>query len=317
MKRGPLKDDDEFRKRERALAQIKRTLFDYGAAEWLLATEHDANRGGDRIGEAVREQFVEWSRSCAGVLANGRAAAEELHITPAVIVSTRYSDTFERVYEGVLGRSNLMYYRLGRLTWDFATHPRFLGYEENMRRLTGELGMHGKVGPIVSEWVSAQQRDQKDRNVAPESFVFEIRKILMGHIDRGSGQVFISHSHLDVALAKELVSEFEKSGIHCFLAPRDIPSGDIWAEDIRGAVLACSELLAIVTPNSKSSHWLMIEAGAAWAIGRVINIGYAYVDLEELPVVLSRSQAVEIETVEGRRRLVREVCHRLAGQERQ
>ena len=53
-----------------------------------------------------------------------------------------------------------------------------------------------------------------------------------------------------------------RRGIIAFMASRDVKGGDLWEPSIREAIVACSEMLVVITPNSKDRPWIMIEVGA-------------------------------------------------------
>ena len=45
-------------------------------------------------------------------------------------------------------------------------------------------------------------------------------------------QIFISHSSRDASIAVQICERLEKSGLNCFIAPRDIRPGKEYAEEI-------------------------------------------------------------------------------------
>jgi hypothetical protein len=123
---------------------------------------------------------------------------------------------------------------------------------------------------------------------------------------------FVSYSTDDQALTSQIVADIEARGMRTFMASRDLAAGNVWAEEIRQALLASGALLIVLTPNSWSRPWVMCEVGASWALGKPLLPALAYVDPKTLPEVITAYQARRIETAQGRRALVDELA-RLCG----
>lgn len=71
--------------------------------------------------------------------------------------------------------------------------------------------------------------------------------------------VFISYSSKDRVIADAIVSNFEKNGIRCWYAPRDIGPGDDWGKAITKAIDASSVFLLIFSGNANSSKHVLDE----------------------------------------------------------
>ena len=76
--------------------------------------------------------------------------------------------------------------------------------------------------------------------------------------------VFISYSSKDATNAQQLCSFIEKNGIKCWIAPRDVPTGGNYAEQIVRAIDACSAFLVIVTKSSNASVHVETEISLAF-----------------------------------------------------
>ena len=128
-----------------------------------------------------------------------------------------------------------------------------------------------------------------------------------------SSRVFISYAAKDQKIAEELreALAIARRGIIAFMASRDVKGGDLWEPSIREAIVACSEMLVVITPNSKDRPWIMIEVGAGWALGKHVTPCLAFVDVSEVPEALSRSQARSILTKKDRDALIKELSNRL------
>jgi len=95
------------------------------------------------------------------------------------------------------------------------------------------------------------------------------------------------------------------------MAERDLAGGDKWQPEIRHALTGATEVVLVLTPNSIGSKWVMIEAGAAWALEKTITPCVAFVDLKTLPEPISQHQARSISTEEEKRKVVAEIRARL------
>jgi ABC-type phosphate/phosphonate transport system substrate-binding protein len=71
--------------------------------------------------------------------------------------------------------------------------------------------------------------------------------------------VFISYSSKDRVIADAIVSNFEKNGIRCWYAPRDIGPGDDWGEAITKAINASTVFLLIFSGNANTSKHVLDE----------------------------------------------------------
>ena len=54
--------------------------------------------------------------------------------------------------------------------------------------------------------------------------------------EKTNADVFVSYSSKNKNVADAIVSEFEKNGIRCWYAPRDITPGDSWVSAITEAL---------------------------------------------------------------------------------
>jgi tetratricopeptide (TPR) repeat protein len=85
----------------------------------------------------------------------------------------------------------------------------------------------------------------------------------MGH------DVFISYSSKDGATANAVCAALEAAGLHCWIAPRDIPLGKEWAEAIVAAIPACRAMVLIFSASSNRSPQVRRE------IERAVHHGVA------------------------------------------
>ena len=66
--------------------------------------------------------------------------------------------------------------------------------------------------------------------------------------------VFISHSSKDKAIADAICASLEANGIRCWIAPRDIKSGQQWPEAIANAIESSRIMVLIFSSNSNNSN---------------------------------------------------------------
>jgi hypothetical protein len=85
-------------------------------------------------------------------------------------------------------------------------------------------------------------------------------------------ELFISHAHRDVDLAERLVAaittamDVPPNALRCTSVPGyKLEIGTMPAERIRQELSSASVVVAIVTPFSLASNWVLFELGATWA----------------------------------------------------
>jgi len=123
--------------------------------------------------------------------------------------------------------------------------------------------------------------------------------------------VFISYSHKDEELAKELRQLLEDKGLKCFMSSMDISPGDPWAETIRDALEGSQELLLVITADSIDSKWVMCEGGAGWVLKKRMIPALLKVEPDLLPEPIKRHQARKIDTITEMKSLAKEIAGRL------
>ena len=76
-------------------------------------------------------------------------------------------------------------------------------------------------------------------------------------------EVFISYSTKDTDIASALLETFESYGLDCWIAPRDIPQGAQWAEEIDKAIQNARVFVVIVSSHSVESRQVPKEIALA------------------------------------------------------
>lgn len=75
--------------------------------------------------------------------------------------------------------------------------------------------------------------------------------------------VFISHSHKDSNVANAMCHKLEESNIRCWIAPRDIPPGATWADEISKAIKLSKFMVIIFSSASNQSKQVLREIEVA------------------------------------------------------
>jgi len=76
--------------------------------------------------------------------------------------------------------------------------------------------------------------------------------------------VFISHSHLDSWVARQIASKIENEGMETFLDQEHIKAGEDFEVRILQALHQADELLVLFTPWGQTSNFVWMEIGVAW-----------------------------------------------------
>ncbi len=124
-------------------------------------------------------------------------------------------------------------------------------------------------------------------------------------------EVFISCSEHEEEAGSELGSILSGIGIKVFMASHSVRPGEIWTEEIRKNLHSCSELVAMLTPDSARRPWMNAEMGAAWTLGKTITpVLLAGATATDLPDLIGPRQAVRLEKESGLKLLVEAIVER-------
>ena len=83
------------------------------------------------------------------------------------------------------------------------------------------------------------------------------------------GQLFLSYSHEDRALAERLAEGLEARG-HALWFDRGLRPGERWLQRITRAARDCAALLALMSPAAERSPWVEMELVIALRYGRPV-----------------------------------------------
>jgi hypothetical protein len=130
--------------------------------------------------------------------------------------------------------------------------------------------------------------------------------------------VFISHISEEGAVAsklKAIISRDFLDLIDVFVSSdgESISAGDSWLESVERELRQASVLITLCSPASRARPWLYFEAGAAWMLKKpIIPLCHAGLKITDLPLPLSLSQGIALESPEGIRALYRRLAQLLS-----
>lgn len=111
-------------------------------------------------------------------------------------------------------------------------------------------------------------------------------------------KVFISHSSRDKWVARKISEDLNRVGIETFLDEKDILTGESIDDAIGQQLLESDEMLIIISPASLSSQWVFVEIGGAKALGKRLVPILFHVGANELPPLLSRFLARDLNDIQ-------------------
>lgn len=102
--------------------------------------------------------------------------------------------------------------------------------------------------------------------------------------------VFLSYSTRDAVMARLILHIFEKSGVDCFLAERDIPIGAHFDSEIAEKIRQSRALLVLWSSDAASSPWVNQEVGIA--LGQNIPVWPIAIEEIDIEGAIFRTQGV-------------------------
>lgn len=95
-------------------------------------------------------------------------------------------------------------------------------------------------------------------------------------------------------ISKAIEEGGSKGGTKTFLDGKDIETGDLIPDSIRKNIKDCDEFLILLTKDSVSRPWVLVELGAAWGMGKRISGITSGISPEKMPQVLSQCKVIDL-----------------------
>ncbi len=133
-------------------------------------------------------------------------------------------------------------------------------------------GINQKV-VLIADSASKQQKEyaaEKGIEIivsnTPEKSIEHMQDLIKeqkGRTTMNKRKVFISHSSKDFEFANRMCNIFEQNGLPCWIAPRDIPYGTVWSEQITLAIENSELMIFIFSENSNNTVQTVREINLA------------------------------------------------------
>ena len=123
--------------------------------------------------------------------------------------------------------------------------------------------------------------------------------------------VFISHVSEDESIAVALKRFIETVFLNAdvFVAGKDLAGGDLWVKEIRDQLRIARVIIAVITPFSRETPWVLFEAGAGFVDSRTIPVCADGITPEALDVPLKLLQARDMSAA-GLQKLAADIARR-------
>jgi hypothetical protein len=82
--------------------------------------------------------------------------------------------------------------------------------------------------------------------------------------------VFISHASKDKGIAEAICGKLETANVRCWIAPRNLSTGEDWAKAIRKAIDSSRVVVLVLSENANAATHIEREIASAFYTGRVI-----------------------------------------------
>jgi hypothetical protein len=107
-------------------------------------------------------------------------------------------------------------------------------------------------------------------------------------------RIFVSHATADKWIAKVLCEKLEAAGASTFRDDRDIDGGDDIPDRLREEIERSQELIVLLTPQSVSRPWVLMEVGGAWIRGiRIVAVRY-HVEVDAIPATIKSKKSIHL-----------------------
>ena len=112
-------------------------------------------------------------------------------------------------------------------------------------------------------------------------------------------RVFLSYSDLDKVLASKVRRLLARSANTRIFSYDDLSAGEKWEAKLRRELAGADVVVALLTPRSVESSWVLRDVGGAWGLGKPIIPVVTRRDLvTRIPVPLKGTSAIELPDIE-------------------
>ena len=112
-------------------------------------------------------------------------------------------------------------------------------------------------------------------------------------------RVFIIHSDADMVFARQARNLLVYRVNAQVFTTEDLSAGEKWQSKLRNELSSADVVVALLTPKSVASSWVLQEIGAAWALKKPIIPVISRRDvLNNMPISLDRDLTIELADVE-------------------
>ena len=113
-------------------------------------------------------------------------------------------------------------------------------------------------------------------------------------------RVYLSHSTVDLVFARKLRNLLWQRLNARVFTTEEITAGEDWQSKLRAELSESDFVVALLTPRSVDSNWVLHELGAAWALRKLIVPVVTRRDvLNNIPVPLTDAQVLELKDLEN------------------
>jgi len=112
-------------------------------------------------------------------------------------------------------------------------------------------------------------------------------------------KIFLSHASADMVLGRKVRNLISQNFNAQVFATEDLSAGEKWETKLRNELSAADVVVALLTPGSIASSWVLQEIGAAWALRKpIIPLVTRIEVLNSMPISLEPHQAIELAGVD-------------------
>jgi TIR domain len=108
-------------------------------------------------------------------------------------------------------------------------------------------------------------------------------------------KIFLSHAPADTVLARKIRSLLVRHSSSSVFTNEDLSAGENWQSKLQKELETADVFVALLTPESVGSSWVLQETGAAWALDKPIIPLVTRLDiLDRFPIQLRGHNAFEL-----------------------